>query len=367
MSATDPVHMPAGQAGRDGESRIRVMVVDDSLTARTVLCKIIDRADDLVLTATANSAEQAMLRLEKVAVDVILLDLEMPGMGGIAGLPGIMERADGAQVLVVSALTAEGAEETVEALAMGAADTVQKPLPGKFDTAYREDLANRIRALAGRAQPADGIAHFVPPAPQPATRKAPRAAIRCVAIGGSTGGIHSLFRFFGKLPRSFEPAIAVTQHLPKSFVPIFASQVEQASGRTARIAADGLELVAGEVLIAPGDGHMAFEKRGNRVFVKIMRHTVVSGCCPSVDPMLDSLAHALDGDVVGVMLSGMGRDGSIGATTLVDKGGIMLAEARETCAVWGMPRGVAEAGLASHIAAPEDLAAWIATRMMVSQ
>lgn len=363
------VHRPLQDAetarARSDADATRVMVVDDSLTARTVLCKIVDKAPDLTLAATANSAEQAIETLRDTNVDVILLDLEMPGIGGLAGLPGILEQAGDAKVLVVSSLTAKGAKATVAALSMGAADTVQKPEPGQFNKDYRAQLADRIRALGGSLTKNRKSAETKPVA-EPAIRKAPKTKVRCLAIGGSTGGIHSLCQLLGQLPKEFTAPIVITQHLPASFVPIFADQVQKAASRPTRIAEDGMTLVDGEVLVAPGDGHVTFIEERNKVVVKITHEVAVSGCCPSVDPMLASLADALDGELIGVVLSGMGRDGSCGAQNVVDKGGIMLAECAETCAVWGMPRGIVEAGLASQIATPVELANWIMARKLVT-
>lgn len=368
MNAQTPFRNARQMASATPKKPVRVMVVDDSLTARTVLGKVIDRAADLTLTATANSAEQAIALLGSNRVDVILLDLEMPGMGGLAGLPEILEKSDNAKVLVVSSLTAEGAEETIAALSMGASDVIQKPEPGQFNAEYRADLASRIRALASGAKVQRSASQPTEEASVVAnveTRKAGSTSIDCIAIGGSTGGIHSLVQFLEHLPKSIRTPIVITQHLPTAFVPIFASQVETASGRPTRIAADGSELAAGEILIAPGDGHASFVEKGGKPVVKITKEAVASGCCPSVDPMLETLGNVLNGRVVGVVLSGMGRDGQAGAQKLVDNGGIMLAECPETCAVWGMPRGIAEAGLASQIAAPADLAKWIARRLAV--
>ena len=357
-----------GPAGRKGP--IPVMVVDDSLTARTVLGKVIDRSSDMMLADTASSAEQAIAKLNHgLTVEVILLDLEMPGMGGLAGLPEILEKSNNAKVLVVSSLTSAGAKETIAALSMGASDVVQKPEPGKFNAEYRAELAGRIRALAGGASP-QAVAEAAPVQAEtmvasikPAGRQ---ARIDCIAIGGSTGGIHSLCQFFSALPTSISTPIVITQHLPNAFVQIFADQMQSAASRPARVAKDGSTLVPGEILIAPGDGHLSFVKENGRVVAKITHEAVASGCCPSVDPMLGTLADAMDGNVVGVVLSGMGRDGQFGAKKLAEKGGTMLAECPETSAVWGMPRGVAEAGIASEIASPAELAKWIAMRLTVA-
>ncbi len=370
MNAPTTFHrLPEQPNPKRRKGPIRVMVVDDSLTARTVLGKVIDRSSDMVLADTASSAEQAIAKLNNgLKVEVILLDLEMPGIGGLAGLPEILEKSNNASVLVVSSLTAEGAKETIAALSMGASDVVQKPEPGKFNAEYRAELAGRIRALAGGAIPrANEDAREQPSAVVAPTIMAPRQVrIDCIAIGGSTGGIHSLCQFFAELPKSIATPIVITQHLPSAFVQIFADQMESAASRPARIAQNGSRLVPGEILIAPGDGHLSFVKEGRHPVAKITNEAVASGCCPSVDPMLGTLAEALDGNVAGVVLSGMGRDGQFGAKKLVEQGGIMLAECAETSAVWGMPRGVAEAGIASEIAAPGDLAKWLSRRLAVA-
>jgi two-component system chemotaxis response regulator CheB len=332
---------------------IRVMIVDDSLTARTVLSRIIESEADLSIVAKATTAEMALARLAEGPVDVILLDLEMPGMGGLEALPRLLERSNGGQVLVVSSLTAEGAEHTLSALSMGAADTLLKPRPGEFDEAYRSQLVARIRALGrGAAQ----LAATIPPAPRREARKQPRT----VAIGASTGGIHALCLLLRALPARFDLPILVTQHLPASFMPVLARQLELASGRPAQVAGVGDEILAGRILVAPGEGHLIVQDKGGRLVTGIARHTVPSGCTPSVDPLFETLADAGRGHAIGIVLSGMGRDGVHGATKLAAAGGTLFAQDAATSSVWGMPRAIAEAGLAVAVLPPEKIAERIA-------
>ena len=359
MSEADKIRLGLDASQRELGGTIRIMIVDDSLIARTVLRKIVDQTPDFVLSATANTAEEAIAKLTQTRVDVIMLDLEMPGMGGLAALPEILELADGAQVMIVSSLTSEGAEATVAALSMGAADTILKPRPGEFTPEYRTTLADRIRALAKTSSDPD-TARSAPRAASFETRRPSAKPPRVLAIGASTGGIHSMCQMLAKLPSQFDLPILITQHLPAAFSPVFARQLEFASGRKAYIAHDGSPVVAGEILVAPGDGHMLIELRGGAPTARIVRHKVANGCCPSVDPMLESLAAAYDGAVLGVIMSGMGRDGVLGARILVDRGGMIMAQNPDSCAVWGMPRAVAEAGMASAILPPEELGLRIA-------
>jgi two-component system chemotaxis response regulator CheB len=332
---------------------IRLMIVDDSLTARTVLSRIIEPEPDLVIVAKATTGEMAIARLAEQPADVVLLDLEMPGMGGLGALPRILELARGGQVLVVSSLTAEGAEHTLAALSMGAADTLLKPRAGEFGESYARALLGKIRAL-GRAAEADN-ATFRPATPPPVKARATRPP-RVVAVGASTGGIHALCLMLRALPARFELPILVTQHLPASFMPVLARQLAIASGREAEVAAPGSEIRAGRIYVAPGEGHMTVHQRLGRLVTGLAHHPVASGCMPSVDPLFESLAEASDGQAMGVVLSGMGRDGLEGAAKLVAAGGTLFAQDAATSSVWGMPRAIAQAGLATAVLPPEAIA-----------
>ncbi|OGS56857.1 MAG: chemotaxis response regulator protein-glutamate methylesterase [Erythrobacter sp. RIFCSPHIGHO2_12_FULL_63_10] len=332
------------------------MIVDDSLTVRTVLSRIISGDPVMHIVATAGSAESALLQLTKNAVDVILLDLEMPGMGGMEALPKILERARDAQVLVVSSLTRDGAEHTLNALSMGAADTMLKPRPGGFDDAYRACLLGKIRALGGY----DGTEGDLPQVKVAEPGLTYRASAgkkqpQVLAFGASTGGIHAFNIILRGLPDSFRLPILVTQHLPQSFIPVFARQIEGISGRPAQIACDGAEIRPGEIMVASGMGHMTVKRQGDRAFTMISNEPATSGCMPSVDPMLRSLASAYDGHVLAVILSGMGRDGVLGAEDLAAAGGTIMAQDAASSAVWGMPGAVAKAGIASTVLPPDEL------------
>lgn len=333
---------------------VRVMVIDDSLTVRTVFSRMIDREADLAVVAQAGTAEQALMVLRSAKVDVVLLDLEMPGMGGLEALPQILKAGGKVQVLVVSSLTADGAEATMAALQMGAADTMLKPRPGGFNEDYRGNLLGKIRALGGKS-PATPISEADSRAIVGARRSNPKRP-QVVAIGASTGGIHALNLFLRRLPASFDLPILITQHLPESFIPVFARQMETAAGREAVLAAEGVPITPRRIVIAPGNGHMIVRRSGSDFVTGLARHLAKSGCRPSVDPMFESLAEAYDGQVAAVLLSGMGRDGTDGAERIAAAGGGVYAQDEATCAVWGMPRGVAERGIACAVCPPEELA-----------
>ena len=341
---------------RSRRGKVRVMIVDDSLTVRTIFKRMVESDQSLKAVATASSAENAILQLRTTPADVILLDLEMPGMGGLKALPEILETAGEAQVLVVSSLTNEGAEATMSALSMGAADTMLKPQPGGFNEDYRALLLGKIKALGSTASEAAGIERGDGARPEPGTflRRGKRPEV--VAIGASTGGIHAINLILRALTPDFDLPILITQHLPASFVPVFARQIEVASARRTVIAEEGTEILPGQVVVAAGHGHMIVRRTGDRLITKVSTAPAASGCTPSVDPMLSSVARACEGRALAVILSGMGRDGLEGARELTELGGTVYAQDADSSAVWGMPGAVAKEGLTSLVAAPEELA-----------
>ncbi|MEO0464642.1 MAG: chemotaxis-specific protein-glutamate methyltransferase CheB [Pseudomonadota bacterium] len=354
---------PEKPEAEGSDDAVRVMVVDDSLTVRTIFKRMVESDPRMTVAATASSAERAIAQLATTPVDVVLLDLEMPGMGGLEALPEILLTAQNAQVLVVSSLTEDGAEHTVSALSMGAADTMLKPRPGGFNDEYRAQLLDKIRALgtsASGAGASEGGAEAATieragaaPVSAPAIGSGKRPEL--IAIGASTGGIHALNIMLRVLSPDFNLPILITQHLPPSFIPVFARQIELACSRRAVIAEEGTEIRAGEVAIATGHGHMMVRRVADRLIARTCSEPVHSGCLPSVDPMFESCAAATDGRMLAVVLSGMGRDGLKGARAVADAGGAIIAQDADTSAVWGMPGAVTKAGLTSLVASPEAL------------
>ena len=351
------------QAPTPAHRRIRLMIVDDSIVARAVLSRMIESDDAFEIAAVAASAEDAIDALHAVDVDIVLLDLEMPGAGGLKSIPGILEAAGGAHVMIVSSLAEAGAEATIAALGLGAADTLPKPGAGRFNGRFSEILLGKLKALGfadrpfGRASAASRRPAF--PAP---LRAMPTTPIEVLGVGASTGGIHALGILFAHLPRRIGVPILITQHLPAPFMQVFARQLGSAAQRDAVVAEDGMALLPDRILIAPGDFHLTVESRNGAQVVRLASHPVRSGCLPSVDPMLDSIGRAFGAAALGVVLTGMGRDGLEGATSLVAAGGSVLAQNEDSCAVWGMPRAVLEAGLVSAVLPPDKLARRIASR-----
>ena len=338
------------------------MIVDDSMVARTILSRMIESDGGFEIAAVAGSAEDAIDALHHVDVDVILLDLEMPGAGGLTALPRIIEAARGARVLIVSSLAEDGAEQTVAALAMGAADTLPKPGTGRFNGRFSEILVGKLRALGSIPRPLPRLRDLDDRALATPLRAMSADPVKMLAIGASTGGIHALGALFGALPPRLGIPILVTQHLPAPFMTVFARQLGGAAKREAVVAADGMPVVADRILIAPGDAHLTVEAVGGQLRVRLDYNRSASGCLPSLDPMFASVADAVGSGAMGVVLTGMGRDGIIGATRMVACGGSVLAQDRATCAVYGMPRAVAEAGLLCAVMSPENLARRIASR-----
>ena len=337
------------------------MIVDDSTVARAVLSRMVESDPLFEITAVAGTAEDAIEALGECRVDIVILDLEMPGAGGLKSIPRIIAAGAGAKIMIVSSLAEDGAEQTVAALALGAADTMPKPGTGRFNGKFSEILLRKLKALgyAGDQLP---LGNRDPATARTLLRAMSSDPIEALAIGASTGGIHALGVLFHALPPSLGVPILVTQHLPIPFMSVFARQLGGVARREALVAEDGMELAPDRILVAPGDAHLTIEPSRSGFVVRLAHGRSSSGCMPSVDPMLASVGAVFGSGAAGVILTGMGRDGVEGASRLVACGGSILAQDEGSSAVWGMPRAVLEAGLACAVLPPEKIARRIVSR-----
>ena len=346
----------SASAGLPGRTRpLRLLIVDDSPIARAVLARMIAPQPAFQVVGSAGGGDEALAVLAAAPADIVLLDLDMPGTSGLQALPAIV--ATGARVLVVSSSCERGSGAAAEALALGAAGILPKPGPGQPAASFSAALLERLQRVGGLGEAVAAV-----PAPAFPLRAAGEGPLHCLLVGASTGGLHPLAALLRALPAGFDAPILITQHLPAAFMPFFARQVQAAAGRPARIAGDGDPVLPGSILIAPGDAHLAPQRNGAATCVRLETAPAPGGCCPSVDRMIEAAAAAYGAAATAVLLSGMGCDGLAGARALVARGGTVIAQDRASSALWGMPGAVAQAGLASAVLPPADLAALAAAR-----
>ncbi len=357
----DPIaaDQPAGRA-------VRVMLVDDSLVVRSILERIVDQTPGLMVCASVASAHDALAFLAREPVDVIVLDIEMPGMNGIDALPHILDRAANARILILSSNCVEGGPAAIEALALGASDTLAKPGRGSFSGRFAEILTDRILSLGQReaVPPATRIA-FRPPVPPAPVAVDADQQLECIAVAASTGGIPAFANFLSHLNPRISAPILLTQHLPDAFMEFYARQIATMTKRKVRVAEAGMAVEPDHIYLAPGDAHLMIVASGLRREIALDRRPVENGCCPSADPMLASVADAYGAGGVAVVLSGMGRDGANGAARLKAAGGKIFAQAPESCVIWGMPGAVAKAGLATATLNPDAIALMLGSYLPV--
>ncbi|MBB4839417.1 two-component system chemotaxis response regulator CheB [Sphingomonas kyeonggiensis] len=363
-------HATLAETGFSGTTAgpAQVLIVDDSVVARSVLGRMVEGTRRFRVAAAYSDVRAALDYLKTNSVDIILLDIEMPGIDGITALPDVIAAGKGAKVLIVSSAAEQGAAVTVQALALGAADTLVKPGIGAFGGRFAEVLEERLSRLL------EAHVHPVPEPVLPAHAEPAAVAhhphyqfpvqapdnFDLVAIGASTGGIHALSQLLRAIPASFRVPILVTQHLPVSFMSYFATQLAVLGGRPCEVATDRMRIRPGRIIVAPGDAHMRVVRMSDGAAIRLTHEKASSGCMPSVDPMFESVAEVFGARALGVVLSGMGRDGCEGAKDLIDAGAKVLAQDRASSVVWGMPGAVANAGRVSAILPPDEIGRLIA-------
>lgn len=354
----------------------RVLVIDDSAVVRGLVARWVEADPRFALAATCADGEQGVKRASELQPDLVVLDVEMPRMDGLTALPLILKAVPHARVVMASTLTHKGAEVTMRALSLGAADFAPKPEAGRIGGAedYRAELLAKLAALAPRVpRPASAAPQlrtaFSPaplrevPKPEVSGRQAPSAAqVSLLAIGSSTGGPQALRRVIGALPARISVPIVIAQHMPKVFTAILAEHLSR-EGLPASEAVQGEVLKAGHVYVAPGDFHMTIAGTPGQYRVNLDQSPPVNFCRPSVDPLFESCARAAGKGLIALVLTGMGADGRNGARVVRDAGGYTLVQDQATSVVWGMPGAVAEAGLADMILPLEAIGPELSRRL----
>lgn len=361
---------------------IRVMVVDDSPLVRKIATDILSAEQDIEVVATAATAEFALAKLEREAPDVITMDIEMPGIGGVEAIKQIMSRRP-TPVVVLSSHASRGADLTLQALEAGAIDFVLKPtgtLSGGLDRVATE-LRDTVRSagqtrvsgiVAGgdtdgnrqKAKPknvaVERVSHDVRKdddlAGAAIASRGAHGSIELVAIGTSTGGPVALKTVLQALPADFPVPIVVVQHMPPVFTKAFADRLNTCSPLIVKEAQDGDVLVAGTALIAPGDQHLTVVRSPVNAHVALDMGEAVSGHRPSVDVLMHSVAREYGPKAVGLIMTGMGKDGAAGIKTLHAKGGLIVAQDKESSVIFGMNREVILNGDADIVASVSDIA-----------
>ena len=324
---------------------IRVLVVDDSPLVRSLLSAGLGADGDIEVVGTAADPYEARDKIVALKPDVLTLDVEMPRMSGVDFLRKLMPQYP-IPVVMVSSLTRSGQQVTLDALAAGAVDFVPKPsgMRGQGVDAMISALRTKVRLAAGAR-----VSAARPPAVVPAERLE-RSLVDVVAIGASTGGVEALQEVVGGLPVNCPPTV-IAQHMLPGFMKTFAERLDERCAVRVAEASDGEPLVRGRVLLAPGDRHLLVERVGRRYVARLSDQPPVNRHRPAVDVLLHSVADQVGERAVGVILTGMGRDGAAGLLAMRRAGAHTLSQDQETSVVYGMPRAVVENG-ASERALP---------------
>jgi two-component system, chemotaxis family, protein-glutamate methylesterase/glutaminase len=367
---------------------IRVLIVDDSAVIRGFVNRALQDLPEVAIVGSVGDGQAGVNFAGRELADVIILDIEMPVMDGLTAIPLLMKAQPWARIIMSSTLTLQGAEVSLRAMALGAADYVSKPTSTReldATTEWKRDLLDKVKALGigawqqrqrtGKTGPLPaGAAAFRPAvapgapatsAPAPVVPVPPKSRLyeggavtlrpvpplvpEILAIGSSTGGPQALFAVLPHLKNLRQP-IVITQHMPKTFTTILADHITKQTGLPCDEAKDGSVLEPGRALLAPGDYHLLFVRDGARVKARLTQDPPENYCRPAVDPMLRSLIEIYGANKILVtILTGMGADGMKGSELVVNAGGMCVGQDQATSVVWGMPGAVATAGLCSAV------------------
>jgi len=359
------------------ERRTRVMIVDDAVVVRGLFARWVEAEPDLEVVASLRTGRDAVNQIERTDPDVVVLDVDMPELDGIAALPLLLEKRRDLVVIMASTLTRRNAEISLRALSLGAADYIPKPASNREVTGspvFRRELIEKIRHLGLRAKRLRtghlcARAEEVIPAPQfkprpvhgitlPIRLRAlPATPPRVLLIGASTGGPQALNAIVSQIGGVLDRApVLITQHMPPTFTMIMAEHLARIANRPVREAQDGEEVNAGTIYLAPGGRHMSVAHRDGMAVITLDDGPLVNFCKPAVDPLFSSAAEVWGPKVLALVLTGMGSDGLRGAHAIAAAGGGILAQDEASSVVWGMPGQVAHAGICSAVLPLNEIA-----------
>lgn len=321
---------------------IKVLIVDDSALIRRLLTDILSADPAIEVVGTAPDPIIAREKIRALAPDVLTLDIEMPKMDGLTFLERLMSLRP-MPVVVVSTLTQKNADAALRAMELGAVDCVAKPLVDittsmaalAGDLVAKVKTAARSRPRARRAETSAGPSLTIDPNLS--------TAGRIVAIGASTGGVEALQQVLMRLPAT-APAVLVTQHMPPGFTSSFARRLDSQCAVTVQEATDGRRVIPGHVYIAPGALHMELARTGSHYEIRVRDGAMVSGHRPSVDVLFHSVAAAAGRAALGIILTGMGRDGAAGLLEMRRSGARTMGQSEASCVVYGMPKAAMQLG-----------------------
>jgi two-component system chemotaxis response regulator CheB len=324
--------------------RVRVLIVDDSAFARKVLRRALSGSPRIEVVGIAADGLEALEKISELQPDVVTLDLIMPNLDGVGVLRELAAAHAKTRVVLVSMSDADS-ELMVEALALGAVDLVKKPTALASDRLYElsDELVQKVLAAAD-ARP---WARRVGEAKTAAVRASPTTGVELIVIGTSTGGPAALTQLLSALPRDFPTPIAIGLHIPADYTNALAKRLDQESALHVIEASDGVELRPGLVVLAKGGAHLKLHREGTAILARLSTKPSTTLYYPSIDILFQSAAGVAGANTLGVVMTGMGEDGLIGARSIVDAGGRVLTEAESSCVVYGMPRAVRDAGLSA--------------------
>jgi two-component system chemotaxis response regulator CheB len=328
---------------------IGVLVVDDSVVIRRMVSSVLDDDPDIDVVGTASNGQIALEKLEQLHPDIVILDVEMPVLDGLATLRALRVTHPTLPVVMFSTLTERGAMATLDALAAGATDYVTKPSHAGSVAAsiesVRVELIPKIKGLVGATR----TRSLRVTRPAPVVRPVRQDRVDVIAIGASTGGPDALTTIVSGLPADVAVPIVVVQHMPVLFTRLFSERLDRSCPLPVQEAVDGQLVEAGHVIVAPGDKHMTLVRQGTDVRVKLTMEAPENYCRPAVDVLFRSVAAVYGAGVMACVLTGMGHDGVNGAERIKAAGGRIVVQDERSSVVWGMPGAIVAAGLASDM------------------